>query len=187
MVGRAMVASLKRLAAVAALSLSAAACASAPPDDSFQSRDRLSGDARIEQPARPLQCVPFARQLTGIPIHGDAWTWWAQSEGRYRHSRAPESGAIIVLAGYAGPHRAHLAVVRSVISSREIRVDHANWLDRGNIHLDDPMIDVSPDNDWSQVRVFNLASGAWGGHSYPVRGFIGPGQDADAMRMADRD
>ena len=47
------------------------------------------------------------------------------------------------------------------------------------------MIDVSADNDWSEVRVFNLATRAWGGHVYQVRGFIGPGNSR--MRVAERD
>ena len=61
--------------------------------------------------------MPYARALTGIPIYGDAWTWWNQAAGRYRRGSEPESGAMMVLDGYAGPHRAHLAVVRTVISA----------------------------------------------------------------------
>ena len=56
---------------------------------------------------------------------------------------------------------------------REIRVDHANWLDDGSIYLNDPVEDVSADNDWSQVRVCNIKTGGWGGKIYPVQGFIG--------------
>ncbi len=83
----------------------------------------------------------------------------------------------MVLTGYAGPGRAHLAVVASEVSGREITIDHANWLDDGAIYVDDPVRDVSAENDWSQVRVFNLRTGAWGSHIYPVQGFIGPGPD----------
>ena len=61
------------------------------------------------------------------------------------------------------------------ISPREIRVDHANWLDDGAIYLNDPVADVSADNDWSQVRVWNIKTGGWGAQIYPVQGFIGPG------------
>jgi hypothetical protein len=63
-------------------------------------------------------------------------------------------------------------VVRQVVSPREIRVDHANWLNDGSIYLNDPVQDVSSDNDWSVVRVFNLKVGAWGERLYPVQGFI---------------
>ena len=86
----------------------------------------------------------------------------------------------MVLTGYAGPERGHVAVVRELVSPREIRVDHANWLDDGAIYLNDPVRDVSADNDWSAVRVWNLKTGAWGGKIYPVQGFIGP--SAAAMR-----
>jgi len=86
-------------------------------------------------------------------------------------------------------------VVRSLISSREIRVDHANWLGDGAIYVDDPVADVSTDNDWSIVRVWNVKAGAWGARTYPVQGFIGPGsgqipvppaldEDADPARIA---
>lgn len=187
-----MLESFRRLAAIAALSLSLAACASAPPpahdSDDGPGYGRGDPSARIEYPAHKLQCVPFARRLTGIPIHGNAWTWWHQAAGRYPRGDAPIPGAIAVLDGYAGPHRAHLAVVRAIVSSRVIRVDHANWLDHGNIYLDDPVMDVSPGHDWSEVRVYNLATRAWGGHTYHVRGFIGPNDGAaDAPRLAERD
>ena len=79
----------------------------------------------------------------------------------------------MVLTGYAGPERGHLAVVRQIVSPREIRVDHANWLNDGAIYLDDPVQDVSRWNDWSMVRVYNIKTGAWGGKVYPVQGFIG--------------
>ena len=71
----------------------------------------------------------------------------------------------MVLIGYAGPERGHVAVVRPLISAREIHVDHANWLDDGAIYLDDPVEDVSADNDWSQVRVWNIKTGGWGSAS----------------------
>jgi len=64
-------------------------------------------------------------------------------------------------------------VYRRLISAREIRVDHANWLDDGSIYVNDPVEDISNANDWSVVRVFNLKTGAWGGRLYPVQGFIG--------------
>ena len=83
----------------------------------------------------------------------------------------------MVLFNYAGPNRGHVAVVRALVDTRTIKVDHANWLDDGAIYTDDPVRDVSAANDWSQVRVFNLRTGAWGSRIYPVQGFIGPGPD----------
>jgi hypothetical protein len=92
----------------------------------------------------------------------------------------------MVLNNYAGPSRAHLAVVRRLVSSREIRVDHANWLDDGSIYVNDPVEDVSSDNDWSLVRVFNLKTGGWGAKLYPVLGFIG-GSGEDRPDLLARD
>jgi len=143
----------------------------------------------------PLQCVPYARAHSAVKLYGDAWTWWDKASGKFSRGAVPETGAVLVLTGYAGPERGHVAVVRSLISSREIRVDHANWLGDGAIYLDDPVADVSADNDWSIVRVWNVKAGAWGARTYPVQGFIGPGsgqipvppaldEDADPARIA---
>lgn len=170
---------LKQLATAVIVSLTAAACASTAPS-SFGDGDLATG-GRIERPATPLECAPYARARSGIPIYGDAYTWWDQAAGHYLRSTGPKRGAVLVLDRYAGPTRAHLAVVRTVSSSRRIRVDHANWLDDGAIYLNDPVMDVSPDNDWSVVRVFNLSTGAWGGRIYPVRGFIGPEGDGTTV------
>jgi hypothetical protein len=179
-----MVGSFFRLAAAAAFSLALAGCAGSPDDASFESAD---GVGAVETPDTPLQCVPYAREHSGIDLHGDAYTWWDQASGRFERGAAPKEGAILVLSGYAGPNRAHLAVVRSIVSSREIHVDHANWLDDGAIYTDDPVIDVSADNDWSEVRVWNIRNGAWGGRAYPVQGFIGPDRQDDPQLVAQND
>jgi CHAP domain len=123
---------------------------------------------------KPVQCAPYARAHSQIKIFGDAWTWWDQAAGKYQRAKTPEEGAVMVLLGYAGPERGHVAVVQKIISPREIRVDHANWLDDGSVFLNNPVTDVSADNDWSKVRVWNIQTGAWGGNIYPVKGFILP-------------
>ena len=153
---------------------------------------QMPASPEIVAPNSKLECVPFAREHSEVKIFGDAWTWWDKAEGRFARQFTPESGSVMVLAGYAGPKRGHVAVVRSLISSREIRVDHANWLGDGAIYLDDPVADVSPGNDWSEIRVWNIRAGAWGARIYPVQGFIGPGtpdqspqnDDGDAARIA---
>ena len=95
-------------------------------------------------------------------------------------SGLPEPGTVMVLNNYAGDTRGHLAVVRRLVSAREIRVDHANWFADGSIYVNNPVEDVSSDNDWSVVRVFNLKTGGWGARLYPVQGFIGaPGTEDD--------
>lgn len=124
---------------------------------------------------KPTQCAPYAREHSGVKLYGDAWTWWEKAAGKFPREFTPETGAVLVLAGYAGPERGHVAVVRSLVSTREIRVDHANWLGDGAIYLDDPVTDVSENNDWSRIRVWNIRTGGWGTRIYPVQGFIGPG------------
>lgn len=168
-----MVGSQIRLAAVTAFCLLTAACASAPDYS-----DRASGWSSAQSaPEAPLQCVPYAREHSQVKLYGDAADWWQKAAGVYARGEMPELGSVLVLTGYAGPRHSHVAVVTAMVSDREIRVSHANWLNDGAIFIDDPVVDVSPDNDWSQVRVFNERTGAWGVRTYLVQGFIGPGHD----------
>jgi hypothetical protein len=170
-----------RVAAVAAFAMSLAACATPDYDYNYSSQRSHRSAAvtprtGISEPSKPLQCVPYARNRSGIGIYGDAYTWWDQSQGKYAHSSAPLSRSVMMLVGYAGPNRAHLAYVSAIVSRREIRIDHANWFNDGSVYRDDPVMDVSPDNDWSEVRVWNIRSNQWGTRTYLVRGFIGPGR-----------
>lgn len=135
----------------------------------------------------PLQCVPYAREHSTVKLYGDAWTWWKEAAGKFPRHSTPKVGAVIVLAGYAGIKSGHVAVVRALIGPREIRVDHANWLDDGRITLGDPVADVSAGNDWTLVRVWNVETGAWGGRVYPVEGFIGPADEIGQDRIAEVD
>jgi len=123
-----------------------------------------------------LQCVPYARAHSGVNIFGNANTWWAKAAGVYARGDTPLLGSVMVLGGYAR-NRGHVAVVHSIDSAREIHIDHANWLDDGAIYVNDPVMDVSADNDWSQVKVWNIRSGSWGTRIYHVEGFIGPGRE----------
>ena len=121
-----------------------------------------------------LQCVPYAREHSGVNIHGDAYTWWDKAAGVYVRGTTPIVGNVMVLNGYAGKHRAHVAVVRRILSERKILIDHANWLDDGAVYVNDPVIDVSANNDWTAVKVWNIRSGSWGTKVYNVQGFISP-------------
>ena len=121
-----------------------------------------------------LQCVPFARDESGIEIYGDAHTWWQKAAGKYDRGAAPEEGAVMVLFGYKRTDRGHVAVVRRVVSDREIVIDHANWLNDGRVYLDQPVMDVSADNDWSAVRVWYAPGHQYGARTYAVQGFILP-------------
>lgn len=129
------------------------------------------------------QCVPFAREASGIRIFGDAWTWWDQAEGRYRRGHAPREGSVIVFAKTARLPLGHVAVVSRVVEDRVLMLTHANWSrqngERGHAEQDVTLFDVSPDNDWSEVKVWFRDNNGLGGSVYAVRGFIyGEGRPA---------
>jgi surface antigen len=128
--------------------------------------------ARVTNRRARLQCVPFARRESGVEIYGDANTWWRQAQDRYETAETPEEGAVLVLRGYASANRGHVAVVKEVVSPRMIIVDHANWLNGGEITRDVPIMDVSEAGDWSEVRVWHVPGRHWGGRTYDVQGFI---------------
>jgi len=133
-----------------------------------------SGGPSMERPATPLQCVPFARNASRIEIYGDAHTWWDQAAGRYPRSSIPAEGSVLVLRGYNTDARGHVAVVTQIVSDREILVDQANWMNGGEITRRVPVLDVSPGNDWSQVRVWWLPTQSLGVRIYQAQGFIHP-------------
>lgn len=137
--------------------------------------------AQIVATSRHLECVPYARSVSGIGIRGDAWTWWNTAQGRYRRGERPSIGAILVLRRTSRLNGGHLAVVSEVRSHREIVVQHANWLNNGNIHLNTPVRDESAANDWSLVRVWYTPGRTYGASRYAAHGFIYP-ERLQAMR-----
>ena len=120
------------------------------------------------------QCVPFARDASGIQIFGDAATWWTQAAGRYPRSNSPAPGSVFVMRGYRDAARGHVAVVTAILSPRMIRVSQANWLNRGEVTVGVPVLDVSPANDWTEVRVWYIPNAEWGARVYEADGFIHP-------------
>ena len=127
-----------------------------------------------------LQCVPYARTVTGIQIRGDAWTWWGQAEGRYARGFAPKVGAVMALRPHGNSHLGHVAAVSRIVDERTILIRHANWSPingrRGQIEDNVRVIDVSSANDWSEVRVWYAPIQSLGGSVWPVQGFIYPGK-----------
>jgi surface antigen len=129
------------------------------------------------------QCVPFAREASGIRIYGDAWTWWDQADGRYARGHRPRTGAVIVFSRTGRLPLGHVAVVSRVVESRVVMLTHANWSRvngrRGHAEQDVTLHDVSPGNDWSRVKVWFRDSEGLGGGVYPIEGFIyGDGRPA---------
>ncbi|RKF21287.1 CHAP domain-containing protein [Altericroceibacterium spongiae] len=122
--------------------------------------------------ASPLQCVPYARELSGISIHGNARTWWGQAKGQYRRGSAPEIGAVIAFEPTRAMPLGHVAVVSQIVDDRHIEISHANWSRPGMIEKNVMAVDVSPEGDWSEVRVWYAPIHALGGRTNPVYGFI---------------
>ena len=132
-------------------------------------------------PSVPLECVPFARALSGINLRGDAPEWWWRS-GRYVRSRSPEVGSVMVFAPTPGLPHGHLSVVSQVRSRREILVTQANWVHH-HVTTDQLVLDVSPYGDWSWVRVWWPPSDTLGSTTYPVLGFIYSGYSTSHERI----
>lgn len=124
--------------------------------------------------AKFISCVPYARTVSGVMLRGDAHTWWKSAENKYLRTHQPTKGAVMVMSKTPRLPRGHVAMVSSVLSDREVLLDHANWLNRGQIHKDILAVDVSPKNDWSLVRVWHQPTKSLGWHNYKVSGFILP-------------
>ena len=122
-----------------------------------------------------ISCVPYARQVSGIALTGNAATWWNEAAGQYARGNAPEPGSVLNFRSTASMRLGHVAVVANVVSRREIEVDHANWsgpgVGRGGVSHNVSVVDVSPDNDWTAVRVGLGHTGEYGS-IYPTYGFI---------------
>lgn len=130
------------------------------------------------------QCVPFARQASGIQIFGDAWTWWDKAAGKYDRGDRPQVGAVIAFARQARLPLGHVAVVSRVVEGRTLMLTHANWSRlngaRGHAEQDVTVHDVSAANDWSMVKVWYRDTNGLGSTVYVSHGFIYPGHRARA-------
>jgi len=137
--------------------------------------DTRGGSSSAELPPY-LQCVPYARQLTGIQIYGDAHTWWDQAEGRYSRGHTPRIGAVMAFRPHGNMRLGHVAAVSRIVDSRTVLLSHANWSEingrRGQIENNVQAEDVSAANDWSEVKVWYTTTGAMGSTAWPVEGFI---------------
>lgn len=126
--------------------------------------------------ARFWQCAPYAREISGIQIFGNANTWWSQAAGHYERGNAPRVGAVLAFASTGKMRLGHVAMVSAIVSDREILLTHANWSRRGGVETNVRAIDVSEAGDWSAVKVWYGPNGGLGTSSYPTRGFIYSGK-----------
>jgi surface antigen len=130
---------------------------------------RYSGDESF------VWCVPYARAISGVNLRGDADTWWNQAAGRYARDNRPQLGSVLTLQPGSRLRSGHVAVVTGIDGPRDIRVSHANWgwnnKTRGKIYENMPARDVSPNNDWSQIRFRHPEVNGYG-RVYSALGFI---------------
>ncbi len=134
-------------------------------------RDRGYAAARYGRVGGPLQCVPFARENSGIELVGNAATWWNSAVGIYERGARPEVGSVLSFRSNSRMRLGHVAVVSKVIDSRNVEIDHANWAYPGHVSRAINVVDVSPQNDWTAVRV-ELGQTNEFGSIYPTHGFI---------------
>ena len=161
------------------LALTGAGAVLAVPSDDFS----IQGDAANDLPY--LQCVPYARQVSGIRIFGDAHTWWDQAAGHYARGTRPKVGAVMSFRPFGNMRLGHVAAVSRVLDSRTVLLRHANWSliggRRGQVEDDVRAIDVSDANDWSEVRVWFAPIQGLGTTRWPLNGFIYPESGADRL------
>ena len=161
----------------AALCASAIACLSAcaGPTRPLRSENSARSHAAV------MECAPYAREVSGIQLYGDAADWWEAAAGRYGRSAEPSRGAVLVFRRSSRLPHGHVSVVAGLRSEREIAVTQANWV-HGRIAHDEPVVDVSPGNDWTAVRVWWEPSGVLGNTVYPTYGFVTRGGPPDVSR-----
>lgn len=140
-------------------------------------------------PAAAIQCVQYAREASGINLKGDAWQWWNAASGVYDRGRTPKDGAVLVFNRQGSMRYGHVSVVTRVLSNRLVLVDHANWAPvrtsgRGAITTAVPVLDVSPKNDWTQVRVWFPPANDFGSRVYRTDGYVYQPRDPRATRPA---
>ena len=138
----------------------------------------LTGCASTEPPVVsgavgnvPLECAPFARAVSGVEPRGAAADWWAQAEGRYRRTQTAAVGSVLVFRRSTRLPDGHVAVVSRVLSDRRILATHANWVHH-QVSENVPVIDVSPGNDWTRVRVWWPPANQMGVTEYATFGFV---------------
>jgi surface antigen len=125
------------------------------------------------QPCWAGNCALYVRAETGVALYGAAGGWWDEAAGLYQRGQAPAPGAILVFKRSRHMHSGHVALVAKVVGPQEILVDQANW-PRGGVTYDVPVVDTSPNHNWTSVAVMEAHSGQFG-RDNPSYGFVYPG------------
>jgi hypothetical protein len=152
---------------VACLGLAACGSRVSPPSANSGTATRQPG----------ITCAPFARELSGIALYGDAAGWWEAASGQYDRGDRPQVGAALVFRRSSRLRSGHVAVVSRILTPRQIQVFQANWVP-DEVQQDQLVVDVSPGNDWTEVRVWYPPIDRLGSHAYATYGFVLPPRPA---------
>lgn len=157
------------------LLLATAACTTANQDpgglDPERQQMAFMEAKSLRDQGKRVWCVPYARNLSGIQIRGNAGTWWNQATDKFARGHEPKIGAVMAFSSTGKLPMGHVAVVSGIVNERQVLLDHANW-ERNKISLNMAAVDVSEKNDWSSVRVESVKGSL--GRIYPIDGFIYP-------------
>ncbi len=108
-----------------------------------------------------------------------ARNWYGAAAGKgYVTGQVPRKGAAMIFEAWPTNSAGHVAIVESVVSSSEILVNHANWIENV-VELRVSVKDVSASKNWSKVSVKGSNTG------YPVLGFIYPRGTSDSSEFCD--
>ncbi|TWA86730.1 hypothetical protein FBZ83_102527 [Azospirillum brasilense] len=134
--------------------------------------------------AQDGDCVRTLRSISDFEIRGDAWTWWSTAAEQYERDKRPALGSVLVFKRSQRLGRGHVSLVSHIIDRRTIEVDHS-WLDGRGLRRNMRVVDVSPRNDWTAVRVWHEPSDQLGLRVYTTYGFILPDGEEAEIRQAD--
>ena len=148
---------------------------------SRSSQTTMSGPPGLHQSG--LTCAPFARELSGIALYGEAFTWWDTAAGQYRRGNRPEVGSVLVFRRSSRLPSGHVSVVSRVINPRQIEVIQANWVSE-QLDQDQLIVDVSERNDWTEVRVWYPPTNQIGTYTYTAYGFVLPPRPATYAELS---
>ena len=133
--------------------------------------------------AHAQYCVRTVLAMSDFQVRGNAWEWWNNSAGRYERGSMPAVGSVLVFRRGGSMPLGHVSLVTGVVDDRTILVDHTFGGPR--IWRGIRVIDVSPNNDWSAVRVWSGRANVLGSTVFPIYGFIYPdGQQSVPISIA---
>ena len=160
------------LAFVFAAAVSSSPLLSAAADAHVRHRGHAASHVHRRYASAPhiIQCVAFARTASDVALSGNAADWWYNAAGVYARGQTPEQGSILNFRATGRMPYGHVAVVKDVLDPRTVMIDQSHW-GRAGVSRDVRVIDVSAENDWSEVRVELGHEGSFGS-IYPTYGFI---------------